>query len=450
MIWVDTHLHIPRDHPDAGRLMDFVTRPNPEFQSAQKLGFSTHGIPRELREFEVRGNEVILPRELAHDLPVGTDCEDRSTLGDRVDLGKPIQLRDYQRDAVTATVQELEVFRGAVLRAAPGAGKTVASLEVARRLGRRTLVLVHKSFLMNQWVDRIREFLGVETGFVWQDRFDVDKPIVIAMAQTLHARDYHAEQFASFGTLIVDETHRFSADTFVASVARIPARYRLGVTATPKRKDGLEWVFHAHIGPVAVTMELTRESPDVYIIPTVIDQVNEAPLMRPGGKPDFVKTVTFLTSSAARNRQIVTYLVDAAQNGRRVIVFSDRLKHLEDLAELFASECAEAGVNATFGFFVGGMTEEQRVISAGRQVVFSTTSFASEGLDVPELDTCVLASPKASIIQIVGRVQRSLPGKPKPVVLDFVDGGLSVCRGLAWKRAQEYANQKWVVNDWRL
>ena len=429
-------------------LRDKVTRDNPELANAERLGYSTHGIPPQIVEYLADDENGLyrFPRELAAmlDEPI----EDRTVWGRDASFPEKITLRPYQVEPVSAMTEELRTYGGGVLKAPPGAGKTVCSLKIAGDLGRKTVVLVHKSFLLNQWADRIEEFLGVKAGVVWQDRYETDAPIVVAMMQTLNARDFGDDFYRQFGLVIVDETHRAAADSFRDAVVKFPARYRLGVTATPERKDELEWIFFAHIGPIAVEMEIERDDPEVYLIPTPLKRVDEhrEGLMR-AGKPDFVKTVTAVVESEARNDQILEFIADAYANGRRAIVFSDRRKHLEALAESFADLSDEHA--SDYGFYVGGMTEKQRDASASKQVLFSTYQFAQEGLDIAELDTCVLASPKSSIIQVVGRIQRVVEGKPRPIVVDFVDEGLTLSTALARKRLRQYADEGWTIHDWR-
>lgn len=446
--WADTHLNIPSDHPDAERLKQLMVRKNPEYEAAVRLGFATHGIDPYIHEYREAGGRLKLPRSLWPELTDRARVEDRTEPGEPANLGREIKLRDYQVEPVAEAVRQLRNHQqGVVLQAVPGAGKTLCSLEVARRVGTKTIVLVHKSFLLNQWRDRIKTFLGIDAGVVWQDTNDTDAPIVIAMAQTLSSRTYSPEWYSQFGLVICDETHRFSAPTFSEAIVNFPARWRLGVTATPERADGLEWVFQAHIGPVGVTMHAERVDPEVYVIPTPLNTVVEGPLMS-RGKPDYVKMITFLTESEARNRQIIEHTLDAAKNGRNIVVFSDRRKHLEVLAEMFAAGCNERGMRVTHGFYVGGMKEEELAVTATRQVLFSTYAMAAEGLDIPKLDTCIMTTPKSTIIQTVGRIQRTMEGKPQPVVLDFVDQGIGISRGLARRRQREYEEQGWPVNDW--
>lgn len=445
---IDTHLNVPATQEGlVDALRDQYRRRNPKFASAQRMGYSTSGLMPYIHLYDELDGIYRFPREAVHHLPADAVIENGTTLGQAADLGRVVTLRENQVEPVDRMVRELERFKGGVLQSPPGSGKTVMALEIARHLGRKTAILVHTSFLMTQWRERIDQFLGVTAGTVQQDQFDVDHPIVLVMAQTINAREYPPEFFAQFGLVIVDEAHRFAADTFSEAVVKFPGTYRLGLTATPERQDELEWIFYAHIGPVVARGEVTRELPEVYIVPSALGQMM-VPVNR-AGKPDFVATITRLTEHPLRNGQIAETIFDGARNGRRIIVFSDRRAHLEELAQRFEEHCREERIEATYGFFVGGMSEAQRREASDRQVIFSTYQFAKEGLDIAELDTCVMASPKGDVTQVVGRIQRTLPGKPHPIVIDFADEGVNILRGLLGRRLRQYRTHGWTIHDWR-
>lgn len=453
MGWIDTHLHLPVDHIYARSLVSKCTVPNPAYSEAERLGFSTRGIEPFLKLYveSKKSDTYIFPRQLFNSIRDWENTiEDRTSRGLHTHLGRAIKLRATQVEPVEQAVQFLKRDYGMTLIAPPGSGKTVASLEIARRMGVKVGVLVHQSFLLNQWVDRVKEFLGIDAGVVHQNRCEFDAPIVIMMAQSINARwdKYPKELFENIGLLIVDECHRFSAETFSESVQYFRSKYRLGLTATPDRADGMGWLFQAHIGEIKVRMSVDRDDPIVYVLNTPIKLASEKPLLS-RGRPDLVKAVSYVVQSEARNRLIVKYMVEAVKNNRRPICFSDRRQHLIELADMFKETCAELGIRATFGFYVGGMTEQERTIASNRQAIFATYQFAKEGLDIPELDTIVFGTPKGDIIQAVGRIQRIMAGKPKPIVFDLVDNAITMSRGLFKKRMKQYEAQKWEIKTIR-
>lgn len=444
--YIDSWLHLPLDHPQASVLKKELTQPNPAYDNAVNLGFSTRGIDRWVLGYEesLQNGVLKIPRAYVNSLK--EEVDDHTASGLKTYLGKPIKLRPNQIGPADAIEAHLRAKTHGTVKAPPGSGKTVLGLEVARRFGVKVGVLVHQTFLMNQWKERIEQFLpGVKVGMVRQDRCEYDADIVLMMAQSIAGKDYPKELYERVGFLIVDEAHRFSAETFQRSIVKFPARYRLGLTATPDRADGMQWIFQGHLGKISAEMSVERETPQVYVVPSNLRYVANIKALMVNGKQNLSKVINFVADSPARNRQVVELVVQAAEKQRKVIVFSDRRQHLVDMAEEFKSQAKKAGVNATIGFFVGGMTEKDRAIASGRQVIFATYQFAKEGLDIAELDTCILATPKGDIIQTVGRIQRVVPGKPRPIVIDVVDQAIGLCSGLARKRQEQYFEQGWEV-----
>lgn len=449
---LDTHLRLPLNHPDGEKIAERLTRSNPEYTQALRLGFSTHGKPRVIREYTTTDTHWIFPRYWAKAVSNREQIEDRTAPGVSEDMGRPMVPRDYQVDPIDRAVSVLREDYGVTLKGAPGLGKSNVGIAIAQRLGVRTLILVHTEFLLDQWVDRIRDFTGVEAGRVQQDVYDVDKPFVVAMVQTLHSREYPQEFYTMFGLVIGDEIHRYSAETFVSTIQKFPARYRLGLTATEKRKDGLEWIFFSHIGPVGVEMSRDMLKPTVYRVNTNTES-RDPNALRHRGKPSFTKAVSFIVEDEGRTALIAALAVDAVENGRgKIIVFSQRRKHLEVLQEYYVAQCEARGLNDAsedWAFYVGGMTTEQREAAEKHRVLFATVSLAAEGLDIPELDTVILSTPVADTIQIVGRAQRTMEGKLKPIVIDIVDRYVPELMGSARKRLRQYQEQGWEVRDVR-
>ena len=155
------------------------------------------------------------------------------------------------------------------------------------------------------------------------------------------------------------------------------------------------------------------------------------------------KVVSAIIESETFNRQIARLAVKAASAGRKLIVFSDRVKHLEKLEEFIKTEMAKQGKRFTIGFYIGGMKEEELAISATRQIILSSYAMSAEGLDIPELDTCFLCTPKSDIEQVVGRITREHEDKKQPLVIDFVHN-VSICHGMAKKRRKQYQKLGWL------
>lgn len=350
--------------------------------------------------------------------------------------GKP--LRDEQKKALAAF---LRAFRedgriGGILQAPTGWGKTTWALALLAELRLRALVLVHKEFLMSQWEERAREFLpGVRVGFMQGDRCDTDVDICIGMIQSLSQREYPPEAYKAFSIVVSDETHRVAAATWATVVPKFHARLRLGITATPRRKDCAENVFLWHIGPILFRARHLPMEPAIRWIRTGFSfgQVPGQPSMET--RPRAIQ-LRVLCANERRNKLIVEELAQAVAHGRKVMVLSERLNHLHRLAKLFDDDPRCKG--ASWAYYVGSMKEEALEESARARVIFATSQMASEGLDIPELDTLMLVTPTSDPEQAVGRILRLSPGKQQPIVVDFVDD-VGWCEKQAAKRGEVYA-----------
>lgn len=362
--------------------------PNPEYVSRMQQGFSTAGLNRFDPLFETGyrdGKKVIrVPRGLVNKYGKGKDIIDEREEGKKVDfkfklkLGPTEEREEDQVDFVDAVVKATEKRTGAIGQASPGYGKTACALASVARLGRTTAVLVHKSFLMNQWVERIQEAFDIDPkdiGIVQQDVCDYKgKKIVLIMAQSLlSSREYPEDMYSYFGTVVVDEVHRFGAVEFRKAITKFPAKYRIGVTATPKRKDGLEEVFFMHIGEIAFVgskRSLTAKIQYVNANMVIPDSMRRG-MLNWKKQYDMNKVTQYIVDCETRNRQIVKLLIDALKAGRKVMVLSSRREHLNVLHDMFAIETAKKQVRFTQGFYVGGMAEKDLRITATRHLILA-------------------------------------------------------------------------------
>ena len=368
----------------------------------------------------------------------------------RLMMAEGVQLRPYQNDAVEELVSE---HQGLVI-APCGAGKTMIGLGAMTRFGTRTIVLVHTNDLAKQWEDRIKAQLRTEDGEVphvtmWGGgKKDDSGQVVIAMIQSLAKQrwDELHEWGKQFGMCIVDEAHHIPANSFSHVMMAMPAQVRLGLTATPDRPDGLSRILYWHFGK-----ELTRITTKQLIeegrvlAPTVKFQITT---WYPDSKMDWPKLVTKMCKDERRNQQILEMIDDLTQEGRQVLVLSDRVQHCIDMAE----KVADRGTSAAA--LVGKMSKKRRAETLAAadakelQVIFATT-VADEGLDLPGLDTLILTTPTKAmgrIQQRIGRIMRTAENKKEPLVIDLVDYSKPLFY-LHKKRARFYRELGCTVNE---
>lgn len=323
------------------------------------------------------------------------------------------KLRDetYQNEAMARAIKAGH----GILSLPCGFGKTTVSLAIACKLGYRTMIIVHKEFLANQWKERIKQFCPhASIGIVQQNKKEVDCDFIIAMLQSLSLKEYSFGDFDSIGTVIVDEAHHICAKVFSQSLFKLCPKHIFGLSATPNRKDGLTKVLNWFIGPTFFSIEReNQEHVNVYPIEFTCDRYEDPPPCTRYGKLSLPTMITEVTEIPDRNSLILATLRDLLKTTRQILVLSDRRFHCEYLHQKFREMS---------GLYMGGMKEDALLESSKKRIIFATFSQAHEGLDIPSLDTVILATPKSDIVQSIGRVMRETHGKKNdPHIYDIVD-----------------------------
>ena len=305
-----------------------------------------------------------------------------------------------------------------------GTGKTVMGAAIAARLARSTLVIVNKGFLMDQWVDSFSTFLKVDgkypsVGKAQQDRCDFGPawPLCVTTIQSLASRRWPKEFYRSWGTVIVDETHHMPADTWFNGISRVNCRYLIGMTATLRRKDGMEDAFAYAMGTTLHKMTREEVEADVWYFPFKwLGSKSDATNHR--GHMDMTKVNRTLSVNVARNTMIVGELTKAARAGRKVLLLAARRDHLENIMEMLPGD-----MKATAGYYVGSTPSSKlKHVAEHKRIMLGTFKMAEEGLDVPSIDLLVLATPMEDVEQAVGRCLRYHKEKMRPIIVDIVDG----------------------------
>jgi len=339
-----------------------------------------------------------------------------------------------------------------VIQAGTGTGKTYSALHLASLMGRKTLVIVSKQDLMNQWKAEITRYLGIppeEIGTIQQDICDIrNKAIVVGMLHSIAKDKYTDEVYKTFGLVIWDEVHNVNAHTFSVTTTLFPAKLRLGLSATPKRKDGRDRVCESHIGRIGVISNATLLNPKVIVAPSYYELPNV--VRKVGGRylhiPMALKAGRLMGlfkdmgSNLARNKVLVDFVKQAYLKDRNIVVFSDLIDgHLRILRALLIQD----GVKPTdIGFYIGGMSESEREKAKVKKVVLATYQMVKEGTNVPHWDTAVLATPRADVKQAIGRVLRECKDKKQPIVFDLVDVQIPLMEQYFMGRLRQYQEGK--------
>jgi superfamily II DNA or RNA helicase len=352
----------------------------------------------------------------------GPPKEYKISEGTTIDLEFAGKLRENQEVVVKTYVNHVEKvgFGGGLLELPCAYGKTVLSLNIISRLNKKTFIIVHKEFLMNQWIERVQQFLPkARVGKIQGPIIDIDdKDIVIGMLQSLSMKEYPASVFESFGLTIIDEVHHISSEVFSNSLFKLVTKYMLGLSATMNRKDGTTHVFKMFLGDVIFKGKRDEER-DVTVraIEYYVDdeEFNEVKLDYRGNVA-YSTMISKLCEYNRRSEFILKVLSDMLQENpsQQIMV----LAHNKNILKYIHDAIAHRSI-ATVGYYVGGMKESALKETEGKKVVIATYAMAAEALDIKTLTTLIMATPKTDIEQSVGRILRERHSSP--VVVDIVD-----------------------------
>lgn len=326
-----------------------------------------------------------------------------------------------------------------------GGGKTSIAIYLICKLKKKTLIICHKDFLIQQWVERIQQFAPkANVGLLKAKIIDVqDKDIVIASLQSLSMKTYDDDLLNDMGFVIVDECHHIGAEVFSQALKKVNFQYSLGLSATMTRKDGLTKVFKWYLGDIVYKAAKRADELDVQLCEFY--DPNPAYSLELKGYKDTLlipRMINNICDFQPRTDYMIKTLLTVLEKepSRKVIILSDRRNHLECLHK----HLTLCGIESAF--YVGGMKQEDLKRSEEKQVILATYHIAAEGFDCPGLDTLILASPKSDVIQCVGRIQRTPQHMRKhtPLVIDIIDN-FSVFSAQSKKRYKYYQSCKYNI-----
>tara|TARA_B110000211_G_scaffold93583_1_gene109160 strand:- start:326 stop:1816 length:1491 start_codon:yes stop_codon:yes gene_type:complete len=364
-------------------------------------------------------------------------------------------LRENQQQPVQAFLTScksgplIEKSNGGIISLPCGGGKTIVALYLISKLKKKTIIVVHKEFLMNQWKERIKTFLpDARVGTIQASTIDIEnKDIVICMLQSISMKEYKKDQFDSFGFTIVDECHHISSEVFSRALPKLTSTYTLGLSATPKRQDGMTKVFLWFLGPMLFKGEANKKKCiDIKVVEYKnfdTDYCKEE--VTRGGQLCYPRMINNITNYERRTLLIIELIRRLINQNKKILILSDRRNHLKNIYELI-NKCSLASV----GYYVGGMKQKDLDISETKQILLGTYAMSSEGMDIPDLDALILGSPKSNIIQSVGRILRK-EHVQNPIVYDIVDQFSKFpnqyIKRRAYYRKMKYPIHIYTVND---
>jgi superfamily II DNA or RNA helicase len=441
--------------PLANRLIRLAAFQNPAFFKAQAMRMSTWDTPRVIGCADSFPNHIALPRgcldavqELLKDNAVRCDLTDERFTGEPLCVAFAGTLRPDQESAVVAMMQH----DAGVLSAPTAFGKTVTAAAMIARRGVNTLVLVHRTELLKQWQDRLESFLGVGKGVVGTIGGGKSKPsgkIDIAVMQSLSRQGEVSLLVENYGHVIIDECHHIGATSFDAILKKVKAKFVLGLTATPIRRDGQQPIIFMQCGPIRHTATRAASAPhDLAVLPRSL--FKRIDMSVDSGIQDLFRD---LVTDVERTQAVCHEIQMAFVQNRKVLVLTERTEHLDAiLAELIGK------VPDPFVLH-GRMSKKQRAVVIAElealppdspRILLATGKLVGEGFDHPPLDTLVLAMPvswKGTLQQYAGRLHREHATKTDVRIIDFVDTGHPVLLRMWDKRQRGYRAMGYRIAD---
>jgi len=377
---------------------------------------------------------------------VAKNIIDQTDHGTKIDFECNIKLWDYQQLAINEFKEHLNNGRtGFFLGAAPGSGKTQMGIKMMEILGCTTLIIVPKKDLIGQWIERIlkttdlkKEDIGTcQAGKIkWEG-----KKVVVGLIHTV-VKYIDLEPFRRyFGLLLFDECDSsVPPNTFAPAAIMFNSKYRIAMTASETRADGLHVIFQNHLVEVKIMCEKSNTmTPDVVFV-----NYDTSSGKLPHSK-DRIKSkgmlMTMLAKNEDRNNTIASYIYQAAiKEERPTAILSDRISQLRNIKR-WLIEVYEVP-EEMIGFYIGEQTKvENKRVADNCMIILASFSMMGRGTDIPRLSCLVLATPRSDMRQIVGRIERVDKNKKQPIVVDFVDP-YNLCQTGKEQRLKFYTYRK--------
>jgi superfamily II DNA or RNA helicase len=343
--------------------------------------------------------------------------------------------REYQKNVITE-IHSYVIKNGSCIACLyTGWGKTFASLYIASLLKVKTLVIVNKESLLEQWSEQIIKFLGIKPGIIQGSKINTEPDVCIGMIQSISMKDYNSDLFDCFSFTIFDETHHYCSKVFSNAFYKIGSFYNLGLSATLKRADKLDFVLEWFLFKPAVNVQLLIIEPEIHVH-NFYEHPEATIKYLPNGKVNSPASITSITEIHSRTEYILNLIKDCYNCNRKILVLTDRKSH----CDLMYTSLKDT---YSVGLYYGGIKQADLKDANERRIIIATFQMASEGYDNPGLDTLILASPKGNIEQAVGRILRRKNENPA-LVIDINDC-ISIFNNWNRKRHSFYKSKNFKV-----
>ncbi|MDO8662851.1 MAG: DEAD/DEAH box helicase family protein [Candidatus Omnitrophota bacterium] len=427
---------------------------NPEFYHRQSMRLSTSFTPRVICCSEIMDGYLALPRGcfddaccVLNEYGIKTDIKDERNQG----ISKNFRFHGKLTKEQKSVTRKILSFEIGVLSAPPGTGKTVLAIYAIAKRKTNTIVLVHRKPLMEQWRKQLSVFLGVDIDKIGQIVGGKDKAtgvLDVAMIQSLEEKGSVDDRVADYGFVVVDECHHIGAVSFERVMMEAKAKFVLGLTATPYRRDGQQPIIHMQCGPIVYQAKQDRVGSgilDCFLIPRITpfdcDWTDRSNIYDLWPK---------LLADIGRNEMIVVDVKRTVGEGRFPLILTERKEHLAILEDMLKPSIQNLAV--LYGGI--GIKKRRKIFdklnssSDAPKAILATGAYIGEGFDDPRLDTLFIAMPiafKGKVIQYAGRLHRKHHAKTEIRVYDYVDQKVSVLAAMYKKRLKAYKTMGYEI-----
>jgi len=432
------------------RLIRLAAFQNPEFYRAQAMRLPIYNKPRIICCAEDFSEHIGLPRgcldeiqALFESIGVKIQIMDERHKGQVIEAHFTGSLRSEQEKIASVLIN----FENGILSAPTAFGKTVlaAWFIAARKVN--TLVLVHRQQLLDQWRDRLAFFLDIPLREIGQIGGGKEQPsgiIDVGILQSLNRKGIVKDLVAEYGQIIVDECHHIPAFSFEQVLKKAKAKYVLGLTATPIRKDGHHPIVLMQCGPIRFKENPQKAAKVQPFEHVVFPRKTNFRVPEMSNETTIQEIYSALIMDQDRNDLIFDDLLSALEAGRSPLLLTERTEHLN----YFASRLKKFARNVIV--LKGGLGKRQRQLiidqlksTPGEQerVILSTGRYIGEGFDDARLDTLFLVMPiswRGTLEQYVGRLHRIYENKQVVQVYDYLDANVPMIMRMYQKRLNGY------------